>query len=117
MGKLEVWESITMNAIFGGILRGEECEDATEKAAWLQEVATDQKLTFRRDEVIREVPETRAEVVLRALSDLVDSGLLLQPGRDTYRVSASGAEALAAEEGCAAEYMAALEFTRLPLAA
>lgn len=117
MGKLGIWESITMNAIFGGILRGEECEGAIEKAAWLQEVVTDQKLTFRRDEVIREVPETRAEVVLRALSDLVDSGLLMQLGKDTYRVSASGAQALAAEEGCADEYMAALDLTRLPMAA
>lgn len=117
MGKLGLWESITMNAIFGGILRGEECVDANEKAIWLHEVVSDQKLSFRRNEVLREIPETRADVVLKALADLVSGGLLIQSGKDTYRVSAAGAAVLAAEMKCAAEYEAELEEIGLPLAA
>jgi hypothetical protein len=117
MGKLGLWERITLNAVFGGILVGEECQTAGEKAIWLHDIVADPKLSFRRDEVVREIQETRAEDVYQALGSLVDKGLVLQVSKNTYRVSAAGAAAIAAEENCVAEFEAMGTEIGLPLAA
>jgi hypothetical protein len=74
-------------------------------------------LTFRRDEIVREIQETRAEDVYQALGDLIDRGLIIQVSKNTFRVSAAGAAAIAAEENCVAEFEAMDTEIGLPLAA
>ena len=107
MGKLGLWERATLNAAFMGTLRGEECVSKTETAVWLIEVMDDPKLTFRRDEIIREMQRPQGDV-LGYLATLVDHGLLKQIGKAAYRITLAGATALANEAGCIPEFADAL---------